>query len=112
MALFFALLFLFPLLALLVVLVALLLLVLLLVRIETAEATLQGGLFRGSTRRYALLVLVVLVFVLMLPRGGRLEVLVLFRERPRMQTESGQLYACEGKKFFAHDWGLFDDASE
>lgn len=75
-ALFFALLFLFPLLALLVVLVALLLLVLLLVRVEAGR--LQRGLFRRG--RHPLLVFVFLVFVLMLPRGGRLEVLVLFRE--------------------------------
>lgn len=111
-ALFFAFLFLFPLLALLVVLVALLLLVLLLVRVQPNQAPFERGLFRRSARCDALLVLVFLVFVLMLPRGGRLEVLVLFWERSGMQTESGQLYACEGKKFFAHDGGLFDDASE
>lgn len=75
-ALFFALLFLFPLLALLVVLVALLLLVLLLVRVEAGRLE-RGLLGRG---RHTLLVFVFLVFVLMLPRGGRLEVLVLFRE--------------------------------
>lgn len=74
-ALFFALLLFFPLFPFLVVFVTFLLFVLLLVGVEAGR--LQGRLLRLG--RYALLVFVFLMLILMLSSGGCLQVLVLFR---------------------------------
>lgn len=93
-ALFFALLLFFPLFPLLVVFVAFLLFVLLFVGVEAGRF--QGRLFR-LIGRDAFLVFVFLMLILMLPSGGRFQVLVLFRKGSRVQTESSQLYACERK---------------